>query len=258
MGLTKLSLLLVFIFSSWSFAQELPSSQRRAPGENYEQAYRRYLARNPALLLHDFEPSAHDAAKAFETLDLSRVPQWETEANLLQNFSQVRDEHFMESEVHPELVRRISWLYPDDGCYARAALMRQLFEKWEQVQPNRVFIFGNLEARTSNHPSGVVTWWYHTAPIIRVGAEAYVLDPAIEPTRPVTLKEWVLKQTSDVTTVQLSICAPKTYDPGASCTNPTDDSVSSSTENILLDLEWDRQKQMARDPMRVLGNEPPW
>jgi hypothetical protein len=90
----------------------------------------------------------------------------------------------------------ISFRYPTDGCYARAHLMIRRMQK-NGFKPWKVWSFANGESlyvRTTNHPSGHVTWRYHVAPILRVRLQDgqqrwYVIDPSMFKA-PVTIAAW--------------------------------------------------------------------
>ena len=92
----------------------------------------------------------------------------------------------------------IPFMYPDDGCYARAHEMCRLMQL-QGEQPEKVWIFGyprgnnSLFVKTANHPSCHVNWWYHVAPTLLVdtpnGQEIRVIDPSLC-YGPVSLETW--------------------------------------------------------------------
>ncbi len=87
----------------------------------------------------------------------------------------------------------IPFLYPDDGCWARAHEMCRLM-LGAGVQPRKVWIDGRLEAPTENHPSCKVRWGWHVAPTLRVRrgflrVRDVVLDPSLF-AAPVSKQEW--------------------------------------------------------------------
>jgi hypothetical protein len=95
----------------------------------------------------------------------------------------------------------ITFLYPDDGCYARAHEMCRLMGL-QGVSSRKVFNYAgsnnDLLVQTKNHPSCSVSWWYHVAPTLRVRksfpkVEEQVIDPALF-TGPVTTAVWQTKQ----------------------------------------------------------------
>lgn len=88
----------------------------------------------------------------------------------------------------------IPFLYPDDGCWARAHEMCRLMIAAGD-RPEKIWIYGGLKVATGNHPNCKVTWGWHVAPILRVSTaggntEVYVIDPSLF-TAPVTQATWV-------------------------------------------------------------------
>ena len=76
----------------------------------------------------------------------------------------------------------IPFLYPDNGCWARAhAMCRMLISAG--FTPNKIWLNGDLRVDTPNCPTCVVSWDFHVAPTLLVdhgsGAELYVLDPSL-------------------------------------------------------------------------------
>ena len=87
----------------------------------------------------------------------------------------------------------IPFLYPDDGCWARAHEMCRLMIN-AGVTPKKVWIDGNLRANTSNHPNCYIRWGWHVAPTVCVRRgfcriEDMVIDPSLF-TGPVSKSTW--------------------------------------------------------------------
>jgi hypothetical protein len=184
---------------------------------------------------------------------------WKSTADMQERFESIRDERFMEDPSDPSTLRRISWLYPKDGCWTRAALFnRNAFRKFIPI-PNKVFAFGNLRVKTTNSRRGVVGWWYHVAPIVQVGDEKFVLDPSIEPKRPLTLEEWLGKM-GKPSRIKVAICGSGTYSPGDSCDKNSDgvEARAQRAQREYLALEKRELKAMGRNPADELGEHPPW
>ena len=179
---------------------------------------------------------------------------------MTQRFKKLRDVRWLTTEDHPDFLRRSSWLYPDDGCFARAALVIMNLSHWKIPVPNKIFVFGDLEVKTPNSQSGSVSWWYHVAPIVTVNGQKYVLDPAIEPLRPLKLEEWLSKMSSDVSTLEVSICQSGSYMPSDFCDKVTDGSEATAAQDQISYLgdEWSRLELLRRDPTADLGDTPPW
>ena len=86
----------------------------------------------------------------------------------------------------------IPYLYPDDGCWARAHEMCRLMLA-AGARPRKIWIDGRLDAPTKNHPSCRVRWGWHVAPTLRVrrlfGGRDVVIDPSLF-ARPVSKADW--------------------------------------------------------------------
>ena len=95
----------------------------------------------------------------------------------------------------------IPFLYPDDGCWARAHEMARLMIGMGYV-PRKVWIRGSLLTPTRNNPNCFVRWGWHVAPTICVRhwwrwwhrlwwwwGQRMVIDPSLF-TTPVTLAQW--------------------------------------------------------------------
>ncbi len=200
----------------------------------------------------------YESRVAVAAADLSRVPVW-TDAEITTLFRATRDARYMVDESG--FVRRPSWLYPDDGCWVRAELAAIAAVEAGKPKPYKLFSFGNLTVSTPNAPGGSVSWWYHVVPIVKnTSGQAYVLDAAIDPTRPLPWKTWLLKQVTTISDVEVTIADSGAYHPGSPVTGgtpPTKDSVAMDL-SYYLSAEWARQNDLSRDPVRVLGYSPPW
>lgn len=88
----------------------------------------------------------------------------------------------------------IPFLYPDDGCWARAHEMCRLM-KGMGVSSKKVWIQGSLYVATRNSPACGVWWGWHVAPTLCVrGPRLFqkremVIDPSLF-AAPVTRAEW--------------------------------------------------------------------
>jgi hypothetical protein len=78
----------------------------------------------------------------------------------------------------------IPFLYPDDGCWARAHEMCRLMINMG-LRPQKVWIQGNLHPNTRNNPSCHVGWGWHVAPTLCVRGPGWfqtttmVIDPSL-------------------------------------------------------------------------------
>ncbi len=88
----------------------------------------------------------------------------------------------------------IPFLYPDNGCWARASEMCRLMFS-VGLTPRKVWIQGNLLVSTKNNPNCCVQWGWHVAPILCVRGpgifqcQQMVFDPSLFST-PVPVATW--------------------------------------------------------------------
>lgn len=198
-------------------------------------------------------------SKPLEALDISTIPDVGSYADLENQFHMIRDTRYLQTS-EPSFPRRLTWLYPDDGCYARAEIAAEHLVTNNFVVPKKVFAFGDLSAKTENSPYGSVQWWYHVAVIYRVGNQPYVLDPALDPKAPMTLNAWNSAINGGNDRVTFVVCSKDTFDPDGDCLkpNPISDTFAESEQRGFLSLEWDRLLQLNREPQKELGEFPPW
>ena len=247
----KSSYLLIGLFLS---GQCISESAYRDPKLDYS-IYMNHYEENKSL---DGLISPKASARLFGSSVLPKATGWKY-SELQKRFEQLRDTRFLKSQKQKDFLRRPSWLYPDDGCWARAALANRNFFRWFNPIPKKIFAFGNLRVKTKNSPRGSVSWWYHVAPIVETEGEKYVLDPSIEYTRPLKLKEW-LERMGRPSKIKVAICDSGTYSPGDDCYKNTDgiESRAERAQLYYLNLEWNRLKKLGRLPEKELGDRPPW
>lgn len=237
-------------------------SAHREPGESYlDHKYRAALFAEPNLSpLANSWATAQEAAVLYNAGQLPAAAAWESEAVLMSRFNSIRDYRWLQTPDRPGFLRRTSWLYPDDGCFARAALAIANLSQWSSVVPSKVFVFGNLSVRTPNSPSGWVNWWYHVAPIVQVKGQRYVLDPAVDPRGPLKLEDWLARMSPDIATLEVAVCGSGTYSPVDPCDKYSDGRESAALNDIpsYLGMEWSRMLELNRDPETALGQSPPW
>jgi hypothetical protein len=89
----------------------------------------------------------------------------------------------------------IPFMYPEDGCWARASEMCRLMIL-DGAYPRKVWIDGYLNAKSKNTPACEVWWGWHVAPTLCVRkwpwfffGTTYVIDPSLF-TTPVTVATW--------------------------------------------------------------------
>lgn len=108
----------------------------------------------------------------------------------------------------------IPFLYPDDGCYARAHEMVRLM-RLQGIEGEKIWIYASsdssLAPATSNHPDCKVNWWYHVAPTLQVttssGTEKRVIDPSLM-SGPATADAWRTRQNDSAATFKYTDAQP--------------------------------------------------
>lgn len=246
-------------FAQSGFAKH---SAYRYPNETARQAYARYLKRLPVNESKSLsqDDSVTRAARPITQLNLAMIPKWNNQRNIVEFFNRVRDTRFLTASNAPSFLRRLTWLFPDDGCFVRAALMNQMLEQWKIERPAKIFAFGSLRVKTPNAPGGAVGWWYHVVPAYQVNGQVVVFDPAIDPRRILTLQEWTLSMVPALDQVNLSACNTFAYGPASPCSKATRAEEQGATQEAqrYLSYEWSRLLQLKRNPEEELGNNPPW
>lgn len=243
------------------------NSAARHKGENYKDA----VARIEKIIQRKTPWSISEHYKASTTVknsqtsvakaDLSNIPVWSDE-DIHSFFKHTRDMRFQTMSGFNNFQRRLTWLYPDDGCYSRAEVVKEKAADLNLSAPYKLFSFGDLQVKTSNESSGYVTWWYHVVPVVKNASdgECYVFDAAINPSGPLPWKHWLLRQVNSLDQVKVSVCDPNAYGPDSKAFGGENYSsyALANQKSSFLQKEWKRQKALGRDPYKVLGSEPPW
>jgi hypothetical protein len=260
----KINIILLVILSSpfciAGLSAKLPNNQTY---ENYVDGLRLNNGpRNSSVY------SKQKKYKDFSLKELMEIPDFASLDLLDEVFFKYRDSRFIDFTDDQEqfggpAIRRLSWLYPDDGCFARTEIFIHEMIKDAYPAPKRIFVFGELKVKTDNHPDKSVRWWYHTTPIVRVGESLYIFDPAMDAYAPMLLEDWLAKMgfmgEAQIKNASISICSPFSYDPEYSClTKDSNYPIAINDIYRYLRLEVDRQIRLNRDPDIVLGEKPPW
>ncbi|MGK5082728.1 protein-glutamine glutaminase family protein [Bdellovibrionota bacterium FG-1] len=260
-----LVILLTTALSTSAIAQHIDNasvhSAFRYPHETLDQALQRYSVRlhqaggSPAYWIN-----AQTAAVPLPQVDFSRVPTLPSLSNMYQAFARVRDSRMIEDPNHFNTLRRLTWLFPDDGCFARAAFGAQAMKNWGYVEPAKIFIYGNLTFSTPNAPQGPVHWWYHVAPIVRIKGVPYVFDPGTDPKKPLKIDEWLAHFDFDPNQLTVSICRASAYVPASPCYMSANhfETYGLRDEQSFLNLEWERVLELGKDPTEWLTGDSPW
>ncbi|MFM0738362.1 protein-glutamine glutaminase family protein [Paraburkholderia xenovorans] len=173
--------------------------------------------------------------------------------------------------------RRITWTYPVDGCYLRAAMLigsitrsslqdKSVSPQLLSTHLKKLFVWGNLTAQSNNVKAGRVNWGYHVAPVARTveadgKSTVYVLDPALN-SQPVTLDSWsnlvTYGEPSEKRNLKFSVCDTDVYFPGQNnrCGTRQSTSQTRSDSQKFLFLEWNNYKivNQGANPYAALAN----
>ena len=179
-----------------------------------------------------------------------------TSAQLSTAFAAIRDSRSLTSAEQPGFLRRISWLLPDNGCEPRANQAAYWLEQAGYPRPYFARATGNLGLDTPNDVSGKVRWPGHVAPLVRVDDQLIVLDPAVDPTGPLPLSEWLSRITLPGSSSEFALC--QEYNLSADCFAATPAPLTPLPLDNLLRAEWLSEKMLGRDPSQTLGECPPW
>jgi hypothetical protein len=254
----------VLLVSTFVFAKGV--SAHRGVSESFAEARDRNMISHITQDNGDFDPAviandaAMDIAVGFDQVDFSQVSELQSIAHLNQIFRFIRDTKFMKEPNAQISERRLSWLYPDDGCYTRAGLASYYVDQANLPPTYKFFAFGNLAVKTANSPDGIVRWWYHVVPVYRIGMQAYVIDPAIDSSGPLKVEDWKKDLEAENEVNQFSVCKPSTVNPDQSCSSARGIPIANlnhDQEEFLQD-EWNRLVDLNRDPKSELGDQPPW
>jgi hypothetical protein len=196
--------------------------------------------------------SAYASRTPIENLNWKVIPQWESYQQLLQAFKTVQNQRLYNDTEIPSFLRRITWLYPDDGCFQRAAHIAIQFNKLALPKVKQLFIFNHI---TNN-------WTYHVAPVARVNGQVYVIDPAMNSNEPIALWRWLNLFTDSSINILSNLCDETTWDPNGNCQKYSFD-FNDKDENKSL-RQWREEFQilerakLGENAETQLGNNPPW
>ena len=232
------------------------SSAERFVGESFTQAMHRHRPERGWE-----RESVADTTVPLADVDWSSVPV--LSSDLMATFRVMRDSRFLVEAEAPEFPRRVPWLYPRDGCYARAAAVVGLADRLGLERPAQFFAFGELTVATPNVAEGEVRWWYHVTPVYRDRDEGrvWVFDPSIEPLRPIAVDDWLSRMVPSMEDVRVALCAALASEPNADCREGNADApdrLAALLRAHFLPFEWQNLSALGRDPYRELGDAPPW
>lgn len=138
---------------------------------------------------HAGQKTARQVKAPLSEWDLSCLPVW-TPEQLEQGFRAVRGDYFLPDPDNPALRRKIPWRFVENGCFVRAALSRRHLYSLGFPPIKKIFIFGQMAFPTLYSLTGQMTYKDHVAIGVRVGEQAFVLDPSLCEEQALRLEEW--------------------------------------------------------------------
>ncbi len=148
-------IIVALIIYSNVYSNELARySARRPAGVSAREAIKRHLKLNEGFI-NPSAPTALDSAVPLRELDLDKLTNLRSRSVQMKLFRNVRDTRAFRKDT--DFPRRLTWLYPHDGCFMRAEYMTKYFEK-KDVEINKVFVFGKLKVKTPYSGQGYVRW----------------------------------------------------------------------------------------------------
>lgn len=246
MGYLK-SLVLIFILfiSCLGFSEQSQISALRKP----EVDYRDYIK---TIKVFSGEHSSLNSA------DIPEVQEW---AELQRYFEVARDRRNLRWIQMPKFLRRTTFLYPQDGCFLRAALMnRSLMAQFISPLP-KIFVFGNLKAESPYEKNGSIYWYFHVALAVRWQSQVYVIDPSLNGERPLPLAEWYSLMGVSSATAETRLCDPQSYSPFDRCIGGQgflEEKQRDDHTQYYLAAEWNNLEKLGYDPEKLLNHLPPW
>lgn len=211
------------------------------------------------------------------------VPQW-TDAEIMAHFATSRSDRYLEQSTVPGYPRRISWLFPDNGCFARAEQVigmetdpaRKPFKLWALDTSG----MNQLEVITDNHPSGQVNWTWHVVPLVLNSAnQPIVFDAALNPCGPLFWEDWLALMVGGNASLFDDTASPfrvvvsdyNAYVPGHEIFDQSPGHADHLADSYVeleddsdpwyrfLYEEWERQvTDLSRDSEEMFGDDPVW
>jgi hypothetical protein len=268
----------VMRYSHQTDASENPSAHRDQ-NESWKIKVNRSLKSNTDSDRSIYDESISWSGEPAKSKLLQTIVTWPDHKTIQDAFEKIRDPRYFLDNTVVDFKRRITWLFPDDGCWTRAAaVIKDFFGPVNNItntlaRPSKLFAFGDLCVNTKNSPRGFVSWWYHTAPIVK-DAETninYVLDPSVDPYNALPLDEWMARVSSNVERCagfkhkveRFSICNGYGSTPYDSCNNVVRTDYDTELSAMLDQYSYrhherERQTDLGRDAAKALGDSPPW
>ncbi len=243
-------------FSSSIVYAQSPISAVRLPNQSWQAA----LSQKVNLSEENVLTSNKNQAFTESADNMGGVPEWTHGLAELNAFSEAA--HKVRRYNNPNnqnYQRRAPWLYPLDGCFAKAAHISAFAKAQGRVAPGKVFAFGNLSILTKLSKTGNVHWSYHVVSAYHIASEIYVLDPVVSEmdhvphTGVMKLADWLAKIAKKPNEIRISLCDANAYDPSSKCIGDRDFGAYLGHVTYYLKEEFANLKLLGLPPDELLS-----
>ncbi len=230
------SLLLSLFFPIVALSSELGLSQERLPHQHWQQS----LANDGIVQISATSPNV--------------MPTWPLPIEQLTAFATEAAQIRMHDNPNPgNFLRRGPWLYPANGCYAKAAHVSYLAKQKRLPQPGKIYAYGNLEFDSPYAKNGRRVYWrYHMAAAYIFNGQVLVVDPGMSAT-PITQEEWFRLISPTPQTIRAKYCDVRNYSPLATCVGGSGNGANLSHVRGILRDEWRNLLRLGFNPQSLLG-----
>lgn len=253
----KKFVILLFLFSTQGFSQTTvptPVSAARPAWQDWQETLRHKVGFKFGNVL-----ARSEAFNLSSSVDA--IPEWLNTFAELEAFNKItREIRQYKNPNAKNYLRQAPWLYPIDGCYAKAAHVSAVLQERGQVAPGKIFAFGNLRVKSKYAAGGYAYWSYHVVSGYRFDNKIYVFDPVASENEDgtnsglLTLQEWLTRISTDRSQVRVSICDSNAYDPASQCIGGENHGKFLGHMPTILDWEYNNLLDMGFAANSLLNN----
>ncbi|MDR3624977.1 MAG: protein-glutamine glutaminase family protein [Chlamydiales bacterium] len=128
------------------------------------------------------------------------------------------------------------WYYLKNGCHTRAHITIQfliaLGTSPKSLQKQYVFTSAKTAKTIEDFRGNSISWRYHIAPYVELADKTkWIIDPALDSTKALSLNEWLEKQTTEVENIiDLGTLTTRTIS-----YNPNEDLIFTTSRNAIIE-----------------------
>jgi len=203
--------------------------------------------------------SPRELKRLIEKVNFNLIPEWNID-QINDAFKLIRDFKYLHCSNIEGNLRKIPWLFVENGCFVRASLASELIKENLKLETKKVFIFGKFKFKSNWAKEKIVTFRDHVAIAARVKSEVYIFDPAIKYDSAILLKDWVniLTMDSDDMNYKLCICNLLTFSHNSNCFEVNKENFVGIRNNISFTLDYFTMEYLAKEYLNIidLGLDP--